>query len=244
MNEQINAASEPPPAVEEFAYIHEDLRRLAVPVARLLPHPRNARRHPKRNIDEIAASLLDHGQIRAAIEIGRPMVLAGDAPSPIGTLLVGNGMLAAARDRLQWSHLAVLWFTGSDIEARKLALRDNRTSELAEWDYEPLGLELRELGDLGVNLDDVGWNPDEAAPLLEADFTPRPPSGDGATGSKGGVGGSAMPGIHLTTEQRDVVDTAVDECRRRRQNNALTAAECLAIICKEFVDGTPVGHGG
>lgn len=218
----------------ELGYIHESLRPLARPVAELLPHPRNARRHPKRNIDEIESSLREHGQTRVAVVTNRPMLLAGSEQSPAGTLLIGNGMMRAATERLKWSHLAVIEFKGSEVEARKLALRDNRTSELAEWDYEPLGLELGELADLGVVLDDIGWTKDEAAPLLEADFDPGTPDVDA---DPSGIGGDAKPGIKLTAAQRQVVDAAIEACRARCSNNALTAAECLAIICKAYSDG-------
>lgn len=230
------AQPEPPLA---YPWIHRDLQHLAKPVGQLKPHGRNARRHPKRNLDEIAASLKDHGQVSAAIVTTRPMILFGDTVSPAGTLLVGNGMYRAATEVLKWSHVAVLGFAGTEVEARKLALRDNRTSELAEWDYEPLGLELRELGELGVELDDIGWSPDEAAPLLEAEFNPGAPgggAGGGGAGGSGGVGGSAKPGIHLTDAQRLVIDRACDDCRRRRNTPALTQAECLAIIAQDYLD--------
>lgn len=234
---QQTESAEPAPAPLVYPWIHRDLQHLAQPVERLVFHARNARRHPKRNLDEIEASLKDHGQVRAAIITTRPMILAGDVVSPPGTLLVGNGMVRAARERLGWTHVAVLGFAGSEVEARKLALRDNRTSELAEWDYEPLGLELRELGEMGVVLDEIGWTPDEAAPLLEADFNPGAPgTGTGSGTNGGGVGGSAKPGIHLTDPQRQAVDRGVEACRRKKNNPALTTAECLALICQEYAD--------
>ncbi len=181
------------PAEPALAYpwIHRELQQLARPVGQFRVHPRNARRHPKRNLDEISASLREHGQVQALIVTTRPMVLHGDVTSPPGTILVGNGRFRAATQNLGWTHIAVLGFTGSDIDARKLALRDNRTSELAEWDYEPLGLELREIGDLGIDLDAIGWTPDEAAPLLEADFNPGGPTGSDPGGGAGGPVASA-----------------------------------------------------
>ncbi len=143
-------------------WIHPDLVALARPVEELHAHPRNARRHPERNIAEIAASLREHGQTRVAVVTTRAMVLAGEERSPAGTVLVGNGMLRAATEILGWSHLAVIGFRGSPTAARKLALRDNRTSDLAEWETDALGLELRELQGFGVPLDDIGWTVEEA----------------------------------------------------------------------------------
>jgi hypothetical protein len=114
----------------------------------LLPDSRNARKHGKRNLATIRASLEQFGQQRAA-------VIRSD-----GTVLAGNGMLEAARE-LGWTELAVTvvpdeW---SDEQARAYALADNRTGELAEWDVAVLDEHLVELEVAGLDIEALGFEP-------------------------------------------------------------------------------------
>jgi DNA modification methylase len=117
-------------------------------IADLRPDSRNARKHGKKNLATIRASLEQFGQQRAA-------VIRSD-----GTVLAGNGMLEAARS-LGWSELAVTvvpdgW---SDEQARAYALADNRTGELAEWDVAVLDEHLVELEVAGLDIESLGFEP-------------------------------------------------------------------------------------
>lgn len=127
-----------------------------VPVDQLTPDPRNARRHDRRNVDAIAASLREFGQ-------RRPLVVTQD-----GIVLAGNGTLEAARS-LGWSTITVTRTPpGWDYErARAYALADNRTAELATWDAAVLADQLLELDAAGWELGDLGFDP------------MTPPAGDG-----------------------------------------------------------------
>jgi hypothetical protein len=112
----------------------------------LRPDSRNARKHGKKNLATIRASLEQFGQQRAA-------VIRSD-----GTVLAGNGMLEAARS-LGWSKLAVTvvpdgW---SDEQSRAYALADNRTGELAEWDVAVLDEHLVELEVAGLDIESLGF---------------------------------------------------------------------------------------
>jgi DNA modification methylase len=114
----------------------------------LRPDSRNARKHGKKNLATIRASLEQFGQQRAA-------VIRSD-----GTVLAGNGMMEAARS-LGWSDLAVTvvpdeW---SDEQARAYALADNRTGELAEWDVAVLDEHLVELEVAGLDIESLGFEP-------------------------------------------------------------------------------------
>lgn len=127
-------------------------------IADLREDPRNARKHGKRNLDTIKASLAAFGQRRAA-------VVRKD-----GTVLAGNGMLAAAKE-LGWTSLAVNvvpdhW---SDDQARAYALADNRTGELAEWDVAVLDEHIVELTVAGLDVEALGFDapqPLDALPAL------------------------------------------------------------------------------
>jgi hypothetical protein len=104
-------------------------------VADLTPDPANARRHSARNIEAIAASLDRFGQ-------RRPIVVHR------GVVIAGNGTLAAAVS-LGWDRLATVALPDdwSEDEARAFAIADNRTSDLATWDYEDLVESLGSIGD-------------------------------------------------------------------------------------------------
>lgn len=121
-----------------------DLSIEVVHVDKLTPDPRNARKHGEKNLAAIAESLTRFGQ-------RRPLVVTEDY-----VVAAGNGTLAAAVS-LGWTEVAVTVFPGSPDEALAYALVDNRTAELAEWDGEVLTEQLLELGDLGWDMDSLGF---------------------------------------------------------------------------------------
>jgi DNA modification methylase len=133
-------------------------------IADLRPDSRNARKHGKRNLATIRASLEQFGQQRAA-------VIRSD-----GTVLAGNGMLEAARE-LGWTDLAVTvvpdgW---SDEQARAYALADNRTGELAEWDVAVLDDHLVELEVSGLDMESFGFESPSRHNEIEEDEVPKVP---------------------------------------------------------------------
>jgi len=107
--------------------------------------PQNARKHSKRNLDAIVASLDKFGQ-------RKPIVVHN------GTVIAGNGTLEAAK-LLGWTEIAVsLCPSDWDAEtAKAYALADNRSAELAEWDQITLSRQLDELSDLGWSIDLLGF---------------------------------------------------------------------------------------
>lgn len=116
--------------------------------------PRNARKHPPRNIDEIATSLLTYGQQKNIVALENGRVVAGS-----GTIL------AAAQAGLEY--LDVKIWTGSVQEAIAYGITDNRTGELAEWDEDVLAELLDELPpDLRLK---AGFTEDEIMSLLDVD---------------------------------------------------------------------------
>ena len=103
----------------DLSHIHPELRRFARPIEKLLLDPQNARAHSAENIAAIRESLREHGQVRAAIVTGEEMVLHEGHPAvPAGTVLVGNGMVTAARE-LGWSTVAALPSRASSASARR-----------------------------------------------------------------------------------------------------------------------------
>lgn len=121
----------PPPA--ELEHIVEGLRPLAVPVGKLKEDVENARKHNTRNLETIKQSLVTYGQ-RA------PLI----ARKSDGVILVGNGRLRVARE-LGWSTVAVLFVDDDVAKSKAFALMDNKSAELAEWDFQMLAGELAKL---------------------------------------------------------------------------------------------------
>jgi hypothetical protein len=147
-----------PGAGVQLDFIAESLRPLAVPIGELCPAPDNARRHAlERDVPALMASLVEHRQQKAAVGKRAYRGLTN-------VILAGNGMLLAA-SRLAWTHLAVSWFEGSDDEARRYAIRDNRVAEQSVWSPHA----LRALQADGVDLAALWSDPVDLAALLGAE---------------------------------------------------------------------------
>ena len=143
---------DPGPSEADLAHILPALRPLATPLDQLLADPRNARRHPERNLAATQASLARFGQ--------RKNVVARRQPDGALLLEAGHGTCAAAR-ALGWRFVAAVVLEEGEREARAYGLADNRTAELAEWDVDELSVTLTELADADYRLDELGWTPEE-----------------------------------------------------------------------------------
>lgn len=130
------------------------LEALAVPVDTLEVRDGNPRRS---DVDAVVASLEAFGQYK-------PVVVNRDDRR----VIAGRAVLAAAR-RLEWETVAVAWVDVDDEKARRIELRDNRTSDAATYDDEELLDLLQSLPDL----EDTGWAPADLAELAAA-VTPEP----------------------------------------------------------------------
>jgi hypothetical protein len=140
--------------------IHPSLVPLAVPIAGLTPDPRNARLHNERNIVSVMDSYREHGQ-------RKPIVVQKKTDAGLEMVVrAGNGQLEAAK-RLGWTHLAVTLVDEEDKKAIAFALRDNRTGDLAEWNYEVIAMEMAAYEHDGQDFTQFGWTSDELAPLRE-----------------------------------------------------------------------------
>jgi DNA modification methylase len=123
-----------------------------VKLYKLKPDARNGRKHSEANIKEIVRSLEKFGQ-------HRPFVVQKST----NKILVGNGMYEAMK-RLGLKEGIVLYVDDDDETAAKRALADNRTAELAEWDWAALKDIVQELGP-EPNI--PGWNDEELEDLFD-----------------------------------------------------------------------------
>jgi ParB-like chromosome segregation protein Spo0J len=114
-------------------------------VAELSLDPANVRKHDRKNLDAIKASLRKFGQ-------QKPIVV--DAK---GIVLAGNGTLTAAKE-LGWTEIEITRTTLQGVEATAFAIADNRSAELAEWEEDKLGEVLRSLQDGGFDLASIGYS--------------------------------------------------------------------------------------
>ena len=130
------------------------LESLAVAVGLLTPDPGNARLHNEPNLDAICDSLRQFGQ-RAPIVVQRDGMV----------VRAGNGRLMAAK-RLGWTHIAAVVVDEPEAAAKAFALADNRSSELASWDYDQLAEQFADLSESGFDLTDLGWNDDQIMTLI------------------------------------------------------------------------------
>ena len=98
--------------------------------------PANRRKHPTRNLEMLGASLREVGAARSIVI------------DESNEILAGNGVVEAAT-KLGLSKVRVVDVAGDTLVAvrrkgltpeqrRALALYDNRTAELAEWDWDQL----------------------------------------------------------------------------------------------------------
>ena len=111
------------------------------PVDTLVPSPRNARTHPKRQVDQIVASIGEFG-------FTNPILI-----DPDGAVIAGHGRLLAAK-AMALAEVPTIILEGlDDAQKRALRLSDNKIALNAGWDTDLLKLELGELAVLDVDLD-------------------------------------------------------------------------------------------
>jgi DNA modification methylase len=129
------------------------------PIASLTADPANRRSHPARNVAMMRASLEEVGAARSIVIDEDDVILAG------------NGVTAAAQ-AAGLAHVRIIEAAGDELIAvrrrgltpeqkRALAIYDNRTGELSEWNWE----QLRADHDAGLDLRPF-WTPEEEAALL------------------------------------------------------------------------------
>jgi hypothetical protein len=175
--QQTTASSSEPagPDLSRFPALNARL----VPIADLLFHPRNPRKHNEKNIAVIRASLRLHGQYRPAVVSERTGQMV---------VVVGNGMLQAALAE-GWTHLVAEPMKMTEARENELAITDNETAALAEWDREVLAAVMR----------DVDTGNDEALDKMLAELAEEekiiPQDDKGGSGGDGKGSADVQPKI-------------------------------------------------
>lgn len=140
----------------------------------LKPDPRNARKHNPRNIGSITDSLNKVGAARSIVIDENNFILAGNGlVEAAGVAGIENVQVVEADGR---TVIAVRRTGLTKKQKAELAIADNRTAELAEWDV-PVLTGLAE--DVGLDLADVEFTPDEISKMGGEFLMP-----DGAAGQE------------------------------------------------------------
>src|ERR1700733_2823319 len=101
-----------------------------VPIGQLKPNPRNAKKHPSRQIALLVENYEQFG-------VTQPIVV-----DEVSTIICGHARFEAAQ-KAQLTHLPVVRLSGlTTAQKRALAIADNKLAELGEWDMEILPQEL------------------------------------------------------------------------------------------------------
>ena len=120
----------------------------------LIPYARNARTHNNEQVAQIAASIREFGFMN-------PVLIDSK-----GNIIAGHGRVLAARKLGLEEVPCVLHDHLTETQRKAYILADNKMALNAGWDEDMLRLELRELGDMGFNLEITGFGLEEAGTLL------------------------------------------------------------------------------
>jgi DNA modification methylase len=132
------------------------------PAASLVPDPRNARTHSKRQIAQLVASIHEFGFTNP--------ILA----DPDGKVIAGHGRLLAAKQK-GLAQVPVIELTGlTDLQIRALRIADNKIALNAGWDVEILKLELADLSlpEFDIDLSLTGFSSGEIDVILNTKVDP------------------------------------------------------------------------
>jgi DNA modification methylase len=145
---------------------HPNLIVELVPPRQLRAYPNNARKHTRKQIQQIADSIAQFG-------FTNPVLIDDD-----GQIIAGHGRVEATKlldlpavPTITLSHL-------SSEEKRAYVIADNRLAEKAGWDREILVIELQVLVDLDFDVELTGFEPGEIdLTLADADDARREEAG-------------------------------------------------------------------
>lgn len=145
--------------------IADPLVALASPIGNLTELPGNPRRG---DVDAIARSLRVFTQ-RKPVTARRTGT--DEHGNPVGYVTAGNHTLQAARDRLAWTHIAVVWVDEDETTANAWALADNHLSEMGSNDVGALVAMLEAIDDPDL-LEATAYDEATLAALLDNGLPP------------------------------------------------------------------------
>lgn len=193
----------------------------SVSIDELTEDPKNARTHDRRNIDAIKASIERFGQVE-------PLVVREGTSVVIG----GNGRLRALRE-LGQERVDVVFFDGTDAQAKALGVALNRTAELADWDEKALlGVfsDLAEADFTELDLMELGWKKSELEKIVSSYSVPTiddekdPPLEKEKTAL-----------VRITGKEHELF-RAVVAVAHREVDQSMSDGAVLAMLCNTFLE--------
>lgn len=142
-----------------------------IPIGEIVPYARNAKKHDKRQIDNVAESIRQYGFVQ-------PVVIDRD-----GVIVIGHCRVLAAKKLGMKAVPCVCVDDLTPEQVNALRLVDNKTNE-SDWDMDLLSMELPEI-DLSAFDFDWGLTEDDSAEIVE-DEVPEV-SDDPPTAKRGDV---------------------------------------------------------
>lgn len=118
-------------------------------VDELIPYVNNARTHSDEQVTQIASSIKEFG-------FNNPILTDGE-----NGVIAGHGRLLAAK-KLGLETVPTIELSGlTEAQKKAYILADNKIALNSEWDESYLGIELKEIKDLGLDLSLTGFTDDE-----------------------------------------------------------------------------------
>ena len=121
----------------------------------LTPYANNSRTHSDEQINQIVASVEEFG-------FTNPILIDEDRG-----IIAGHGRVLAAR-KLGLEEVPTITLSNlTEAQKKAYVIADNKLALNAGWDEELLKFEMESLGDLGFDLDLLGFDGDEMAKLFD-----------------------------------------------------------------------------
>lgn len=125
-----------------------------IELSRLVPDPLNTKNHPEEQIEKIAQSMQKRWT--------NPILVDDDM-----TIVAGHGRrLAALRLGIEKVPVIVL-HNLTEAERIQYQIFDNKSAEMAEWNWENLQAQMDRLIELGADIEETGWTVDELNETLD-----------------------------------------------------------------------------
>ena len=124
-------------------------------LSELIPYINNSRKHSDDQVTQIAASIKEFGWTN-------PILVDGD-----NGIIAGHGRIMAAK-KLNMTEVPVIELAHLSKEQRKaLIIADNKLALNSDWDSNLLAIELKDLQDLGFDLNLTGFAENELNNIIE-----------------------------------------------------------------------------
>src|SRR5574343_8246 len=133
-----------------------------VPVKDLVPYENNPRSNDLA-VKEVAESIREYGYVKNSVVVDENMVLITGHTSLKAMIFLG------------WDRVPEVTQVFGLTDAQKIAYRiaDNKTAEVAKWDFEKLELEVRKLSEMEYKMDLTGFSQEQLSKMFEIKPEPK-----------------------------------------------------------------------